>query len=57
MTTPEGNQISIFITSKGKKAKNSYGIYPTEFQPKIIKKIIDTPNQPIETKKSTKKSV
>jgi hypothetical protein len=55
MRTPEGHQKIIFITSKvKKKTKNTFEIYPTKFagSTKNHKKIIETPKQPIETKKS-----
>jgi hypothetical protein len=52
METPEGHQKSIFITSKVKKTK----IHPTKFASSTQnhKKIIQTPNQPIEIKKKLK---
>jgi hypothetical protein len=51
MGTPEGHQKSIFNTSKVKKNKDIYGIYPTKFGSSTQKKkIIRTPNLPIRTK-------
>jgi hypothetical protein len=49
MGTPEGHQTSIFNTPKVKN-----GIYPTKFASSTQnhKKVIKTPNQPIEIKKS-----
>jgi hypothetical protein len=45
---------SIYITSKVKKNRDTYGIYPTKFATwtQKHKKIIEPPNQPIEIKKS-----
>jgi hypothetical protein len=60
MGTPEGHQKSIFNTQKVKKNKDTYGFCPTiaNFaQPKNIKKVIETPNQPIEIKKISNKSM
>jgi hypothetical protein len=56
MGTPEGHQKSKFNTSKVKKNKDTYGIYPSKFASSTQKreKIIETPNQPIEIKKSLK---
>jgi hypothetical protein len=50
--TPEGNPKSIFNTPKVKKNKDTYGIYPTKFASSTQKhkKVIETPNQPIEMK-------
>jgi hypothetical protein len=58
MGTPEGHQRSIFNTSKVKKNKDTYGIYPTKFASSTQKhkKVIETPNQPIEIKKISNKS-
>jgi hypothetical protein len=52
MGTPEGHQKSIFNTPKVKKKKDTYGIYPTKFASSTQKhkKVIETPNQPIEIK-------
>jgi hypothetical protein len=49
----------MFSTSKVKKAKNSYGGYRTEFagSTRNSKKIIRTPNLPIETKIFLKKTI
>jgi hypothetical protein len=57
MGTPEGFQKSIFFTSKMKKTKNSYEIYPTEFagSTQNNKKDIRTPNLPIKMKIFSKK--
>jgi hypothetical protein len=54
MGTPEGQQHSMFNTPKVKKNKHTYGIYPTKFASSTQKhnKVIETPNQPIEIKKS-----
>jgi hypothetical protein len=53
MGTPEGPQKSINSASiLQKKTKASYGIYTTEFTGSI-----ETRNQPIETKKFSKKYV
>jgi hypothetical protein len=59
MGTPQGHQKSIFNTSKVKKKKDTYGIYPTIFASSTqkYKKIIETPNQPIEIKKISNKSI
>jgi hypothetical protein len=59
MGTPEGHQKSIFNTSKGKKNKYTYGIYPSEFASSTQnpKKIIRTPNLPIRTKFFPKKTM
>jgi hypothetical protein len=56
MGTPEGHQKIIFNTSKVKKNKNTFEIYPIKFagSTKNHKKIIETPNQPIETKEKLK---
>jgi hypothetical protein len=53
---PEGHQKSIFNTPKVKKNKDTYGSYPTEFagSTQKHKKVIKTPNQPIEIKKNLK---
>jgi hypothetical protein len=50
MGTPERHQKSIFDTSKVKKTKIHMGSYPTKFANSTHKhkKIIETPNQPIE---------
>jgi hypothetical protein len=57
MRTPEGHQKSIFNTPKVKKKKQTYiwelsdkvcKLNPTQKH----KKVIETPNQPIEIKKS-----
>jgi hypothetical protein len=47
----------MFSTLKVEKTKNSYVLYPTKFasSTQIHKKIIGAPNQPIETKKISKK--
>jgi hypothetical protein len=50
MGTPEGHQKSIFNTSKVKKTKIHMGYISQH------KKIIETPNQPIEIKKISNKS-
>jgi hypothetical protein len=54
MGTPEGHQKSIFHTPKG-----TYGIHPTKFASSTQKhkKVIETPNQPIEIKKNSNKSM
>jgi hypothetical protein len=59
MGTPEGHQKSIFNTSKVKKHKDTYGIYPTKFASSTQKhqKVIETPNQPFEIKKNSNKSM
>jgi hypothetical protein len=60
MGPPEVRPKSKFSTSKVKQQnKNSYGIYSTVFAGSAHnhKKIIETPNQPIETKKIQKKYV
>jgi hypothetical protein len=57
MKTPEGHQKCKFNTSKVKKTKiHMGGIYPTKFASSTQnhKKIIETPNQPIEIKKNLK---
>jgi hypothetical protein len=56
---PDGHQKSKFSTSKVKKANNSYGVYLAEFvsSTQNHKKMIETPNQPIETKNFLKKSM
>jgi hypothetical protein len=55
--TWEGHEKSTFSTSKVKKPKYSYGIYPKYFagSTQNHKKIIETRNQPIETKTLSKK--
>jgi hypothetical protein len=57
MGTPKGHQKSIFNTLKVKK--NTYGIYPTKFASSTQKhkKVIDSPNQPIEIRKISNKSM
>jgi hypothetical protein len=59
MRAPEGHQKSIFNTPKVKKNKDTYGIYPTKFASSTQnhKKVIETPNQPIEIKKISNKSM
>jgi cellulose biosynthesis protein BcsQ len=59
METPEGYQKCIFNTSKVKKNKDTYGIYPTKFASSTQKhkKVIKTSNQPIEIKKMSSKSM
>jgi hypothetical protein len=59
MGTPEGHQKSIFNTPKVKKTKIHYGIYPTKFASSTQKhkKVIETPNQPIEITKILNKSM
>jgi hypothetical protein len=59
METPEGHQKSIFNSSKEKKNKDTYGFYPIKFanSTQKHKKIIKTPNQPIEKKKISNKSM
>jgi hypothetical protein len=59
MGTPEGHQKSIFNTAKVKKNKDTYGIYPTNFASSTQKhkKVIETPNQPIEIQKIYNKSM
>jgi hypothetical protein len=59
MEPPEGHQESIFNSSKVKKNKDTYGIYPTKFASSTQnhKKMIETPNQPIEFKKISNKSL
>jgi hypothetical protein len=54
MGTPEGHQKIIFNTPKVKKYKETYGIYATKFASSTQKhkKVNETPNQPIEIKKS-----
>jgi predicted HNH restriction endonuclease len=59
--TPQGHQKSIFKTPKVKKHKiqrykDTYGIHPTKFASSTqkYKKVIETPNQPIEKKISNK---
>jgi hypothetical protein len=48
-----------FNTPKVKKNKDTYGIYPTKFASSTQKhkKVIETPNQPIEIKKISNKSL
>jgi hypothetical protein len=48
---------SMFNTSKVKKNKDTYGVYPTKFSSSTQnpKKIIRTPNLPIKTKMFPKK--
>jgi hypothetical protein len=57
--TPEGHQKIIFNTPKVKKNKDTYGIYPTKFASSTQqhKKVIETPNQSIEIKKISNKSI
>jgi hypothetical protein len=59
MGTPEGHQKSIFNTSKEKENKDTYRIYQTKFASSTQKhkKVIQTPNQPIEIKNITNKSM
>jgi hypothetical protein len=59
METPEGHQKSLFNTQKVKKNKDPYGFYPTKFASSTqkYKKVIETPNQPIEIKKISNKSM
>jgi hypothetical protein len=60
METPKRHQKSIFnIPQKRKKNKDTYGIYPTKFASSTqkLKKVIETPNQPIEIKKIANKSM
>jgi hypothetical protein len=54
MGTPEGHQKSVFNTPKANKTKIHMGSIRQSLQgqPKNIKKIIESPNQPIEIKKS-----
>jgi hypothetical protein len=54
METPEDHQKSIFNTPKVKKNKDTYRIYPKKFASSTQKnkKVIETPIQPIEIKKS-----
>jgi hypothetical protein len=60
MIIPEGNQKSIFmlVPQKWKKPK-IHSVYPTEFaaSSQNQKKNIETPNQPIETRNFSKKSM
>jgi septum formation inhibitor MinC len=58
MGTPEGHQKSIFNTSKVEKTKTHMGSIRQNLQaqPKNTKKVIETPNQPIEIKKISNKS-
>jgi predicted HNH restriction endonuclease len=58
MGFPEGHEKSIFNTSKVKKIKDTHGIYTTKFarSTQKHKKVIKTPNQPIEIKKISNKS-
>jgi hypothetical protein len=61
--TPEGHQKSIFNTSKEKKTKmhmasirqSLQAQLKTEFQTKILKKNVETPNLPIKSKIFTKR--
>jgi hypothetical protein len=55
MGTPERHQKIIFNTPKVKKNKDTYGIHPTKFASSTQKhrKVIETPNQPIEIKKKS----
>jgi hypothetical protein len=57
MGTPEGHQKSIFNTPK--VTKNKDGICPTKFASSTQKhkKVIKTPNQPIEIKTISNKSM
>jgi hypothetical protein len=59
MGTPEGQQKSIFNTPKAKKTKiHTESIRQSlQAQPKNKKKVIETPNQPIEIKKISNKSM
>jgi hypothetical protein len=59
MGTPEGHQKSIFNNPKVNKNKDKYGIHPTKFASSTQKhkKVIETPNQPIEIKKISYKSM
>jgi hypothetical protein len=59
MGTREGHQKSIFNSPIVKKNKDTYGIYPTKFVSSIQKhkKVIVTPNQPIQIKKISNKSM
>jgi transposase len=59
MGISEGHQKSIYNTPKVKKNKDTYGIYPTKFTSSTQKhkKVIKTPNQPIEIKKISNKSM
>jgi hypothetical protein len=59
MGTPEGHQKNIFNTSNVKKTKIHTGSIRQNLQaqPKNIKKINETPNQPIEIKKISNKSM
>jgi hypothetical protein len=59
METPEGHQISIFDTSKVIKTKiHMRSIRQSlQAQNKKLIKIIETPNQPIEIKKISNKSM
>jgi hypothetical protein len=59
MWTPEGHQKIIFNTPKVKKNKDTYGFYPTKFASSTQKhkKVIETPNSPIEIKKISNKSM
>jgi hypothetical protein len=57
--SPEGYQKSIFNTTKVKKNKDTYRIYPKKFASSTQKnkKVIETPIQPIEIKKISNKSM
>jgi hypothetical protein len=59
MRTPEGHHKSIFNTPKVKKNKDTYGFYLTKFASltQNPKKINRTPNLPIRTQISQKKSM
>jgi hypothetical protein len=60
MRTPVGHQKRIFYTPKVKKKQRYiYRIYPTKFPSSIqkYKKVIETPNKPIEIKKLSNKSM
>jgi hypothetical protein len=59
METPEVHKNSIFNTPKVKKNKDTYGIYPKKFanSTQKQKKVIETPNQPIEITKISNKSM
>jgi hypothetical protein len=49
----------MFDTPKVKKNKDTYAIYPTKFASSTQKhkKVIETPNQPVEIKKISNKSM
>jgi hypothetical protein len=56
METPEAHQESIFKTSKMKKNKDTYGIYPTEFADSTQnpKKLSEHQNHTLKKKRSQK---